>query len=255
MSETYWKAVRPDGTDFWTGTVRWLPKTPLKRPHTVRHPSSTCAVRDHSTSLAVSTDPTNLPGALWPMRLCRVEQVEDIIITDAYKRQSVAWRVVEEVDPSIRFGPQGPHVAALIARAREITGDEVEKFNAARESARDAARESARDAARESAVRKSRLVRRFESRWGRRSGNPLGSPLQNPLGSLLRCRSGHRFGCRLGCRLGRCSGARRPRSHRPTRVHPSPLRHLHPAVADRHRPHPPRRQELSHGLPGSTVRD
>ena len=148
MSETYWKAVRPDGTDFWTGTVRWLPKTPLKRPHTVRHPSSTCAVReDHSTSLAVSTDPTNLPGALWPMRLCRVEQVEDIIITDAYKRQSVAWRVVEEVDPSIRFGPQGPHVAALIARAREITGDEVEKFNVARESARDAARKSAWDAA------------------------------------------------------------------------------------------------------------
>ena len=147
MSETYWKAVRPDGTDFWTGTVRWLPKTPLKRPHTVRHPSSTCAVReDHSTSLAVSTDPTNLPGALWPMRLCRVEQVEDIIITDAYKRQSVAWRVVEEVDPSIRFGPQGPHVAALIARAREITGDEVEKFNAARESARDAVWKSARDA-------------------------------------------------------------------------------------------------------------
>lgn len=155
MSETYWKAVRPDGTDFWTGTVRWLPKTPLKRPHTVRHPSSTCAVReDHSTSLAVSTDPTNLLGALWPMRLCRVEQVEDIIITDAYERQSVAWRVVEEVDPSIRFGPQGPHVAALIARAREITGDEVEKFNAARESARDAVWNAARDAV-WNAVRKS----------------------------------------------------------------------------------------------------
>ena len=169
MSETYWKAVRPDGTDFWTGTVRWLPKTPLKRPHTVRHPSSTCAVReDHSTSLAVSTDPTNLPGALWPMRLCRVEQVEDIIITDAYKRQSVAWRVVEEVDPSIRFGPQGPHVAALIARAREITGDEVEKFNAARESARDAARESARDAASKAAGvagRESAWIAASESAW------------------------------------------------------------------------------------------
>ena len=169
MSETYWKAVRPDGTDFWTGTVRWLPKTPLKRPHTVRHPSSTCAVReDHSTSLAVSTDPTNLPGALWPMRLCRVEQVEDIIITDAYERQSVAWRVVEEVDPSIRFGPQGPHVAALIARAREITGDEVEKFNAARESARDAARESARDAASKAAGvagRESAWIAASESAW------------------------------------------------------------------------------------------
>lgn len=169
MSETYWKAVRPDGTDFWTGTVRWLSKTPLKRPHTVRHPSSTCAVReDHSTSLAVSTDPTNLPGALWPMRLCRVEQVEDIIITDAYERQSVAWRVVEEVDPSIRFGPQGPHVAALIARAREITGDEVEKFNAARESARDAVRESARDAASKAAGvdgRESAWIAASESAW------------------------------------------------------------------------------------------
>ena len=170
MSETYWKAVRPDGTDFWTGTVRWLPKTPLKRPHTVRHPSSTCAVReDHSTSLAVSTDPTNLPGALWPMRLCRVEQVEDIIITDAYERQSVAWRVVEEVDPSIRFGPQGPHVAALIARAREITGDEVEKFNAARDAARESARESARDAASKAAGvapgRESAWIAASESAW------------------------------------------------------------------------------------------
>ena len=165
MSETYWKAVRPDGTDFWTGTVRWLPKTPLKRPHTVRHPSSTCAVReDHSTSLAVSTDPTNLLGALWPMRLCRVEQVEDIIITDAYERQSVAWRVVEEVDPSIRFGPQGPHVAALIARAREITGDEVEKFNAARESARDAVWKSARDAASKAASKAAGVAGR-ESAW------------------------------------------------------------------------------------------
>ena len=165
MSETYWKAVRPDGTDFWTGTVRWLPKTPLKRPHTVRHPSSTCAVReDHSTSLAVSTDPTNLPGALWPMRLCRVEQVEDIIITDAYKRQSVAWRVVEEVDPSIRFGPQGLHVATLIARVRAITAGEVGRFdavwNAVRKSAWFAASKAAGVAGRESA-----WIAASESAW------------------------------------------------------------------------------------------
>ena len=147
-SETYWKAVRPDGTDFWSGTVRWLPRTPLKRARTVRHPSSTCAVEgDHSTSLAVSTDPTVLPGAGWPMRLCRVEQVEDITITDSTKRQSVAWRVVEEVDPAIRFGPQGPHVVALIARAGGITADEAERLAAARAAARDAARAAARDAA------------------------------------------------------------------------------------------------------------
>ena len=113
MNETYYKAVRPDGTDFWTGTVRWLPRTPLKRARTVRHPSSTRVVKgDHSTSLAVSTDPTELPGAGWPMRLCRVIPVGGMIITDTCKRQSLAWRVVEEVDPALRFGPQGPHVAA-----------------------------------------------------------------------------------------------------------------------------------------------
>jgi len=169
MSETYWKAVRPDGTDFWTGTVRWLPKTPLKRPPTVRHPSSTCPVKgDHPTSLAVSTDPTNLPGALWPMRLCRVEQVEDIIITDAYKRQSVAWRVVEEADPAIRFGPQGPHVAALVARVRAITAGEVGKFDVDQVAAWDASRDASRDAARVAAwfaASKAAGVAGRESAW------------------------------------------------------------------------------------------
>ena len=149
LTETYWKAVRPDGTDFWTGTVRWLPRTPLKRARIVRHPSSTCAVRgDHSTSLAVSTDPTVLPSASWPMRMCRVEPVEDVIITDTHKRQSVAWRVVEEVDPAIRFGPQGSHVAALVARAGGITAGEAERLDAARVAAWDAAWDAAGVAAR-----------------------------------------------------------------------------------------------------------
>ena len=152
MSETYWKAVRPDGTDFRTGTVRWLPRTPLKRARTVRHPSSTRAVKgDHSTSLAVSTDPTELPGASWPMRLCRVEPVEDVIITDSTKRQSVAWRVVEEVDPAIRFGPQGPHVAALITRAGAITAGGAAMLVAARVAASVAASVAARVAARDAA--------------------------------------------------------------------------------------------------------
>ena len=144
MTETYWKAARPDGTDFWTGTVRWLPRTPLKRSRIVRHPSSTCAVRgDHSTSLAVSTDPTKLHGAGWPMRLCRVEPVEDVIVTDTYKRQSLAWRVVEEVDPAIRFGQQGPHVVALIARARVLTAGWDAAWDAAWAAAWDAAWDAA----------------------------------------------------------------------------------------------------------------
>jgi hypothetical protein len=51
--------------------------------------------------------------------------------------------VVEEVDPAIRFGPQGPHVVALIARARVLTTGEAERLAAASVAARDAARVAA----------------------------------------------------------------------------------------------------------------
>ena len=153
MTETYWKAARLDGTDFYAGTVRWLPKSgPLRRSRIVRHPSSTRVVKgDHATSLAASTDPTELPGAGWPMRLCRVEPVEDVIITDTCKRQSLAWRVVEEVAAGLRFGPQGPHVAALIARAGALTAGEADRLPAAWAVAWDAARVAARSAARDAA--------------------------------------------------------------------------------------------------------
>ena len=104
MTTTYYKSVRPDGTDFFTGTVQWLPRkrSAKMRPRIVRHPTSPAAIYgDHSTSLAVSTDPTRIPGAKWPMRLCIVEPVGDALVieTDAYKRQSIAWRVVREIDP------------------------------------------------------------------------------------------------------------------------------------------------------------
>lgn len=122
---TYYKAVRPDGTDFWSGTVRWLPKSgPPKRTRVVRHPSSTLAVRgDHATSLAVSTNPTRLPGTGWPLRLAVVEPVEGcpVVVTDEHKRQAVAWRVVEEVPAHLRFGPMGEHVVALVDAVRAMT--------------------------------------------------------------------------------------------------------------------------------------
>lgn len=156
---TLYKATRPDGTDFHTGTVRWLPAThKLGRARTVRHPSNTVAVRGaHSTSLAVSTDPTRLPGARWPMRLAVVEPVAGVpvIETDTYKRQAIAWRVVAEVDPSIRFGPNGAHVAAVIdhefdwgaAQNAAWDADWAAAWNATRNAARDAARRAAWDAA------------------------------------------------------------------------------------------------------------
>ena len=153
---TYFKAVRPDGTDFWSGTVQWLPKTrPLGRTRIVRHPTSTVAVRgEHGTSFAVSTDPTRLPGAGWPLRLCEVEPLDGaaVIETDQYKRQAVAWRVVREIEPHLRFGPMGVHVASLIERARTLTLDEALALGTAWEAAWDAAWFAAREAAREAAI-------------------------------------------------------------------------------------------------------
>lgn len=67
----YYKAIRPDGTDFYTGTVQWAPeKTKARKGRLVKHPTSTRAVAGEldarcETFLSVSTDPTQPPGAEW----------------------------------------------------------------------------------------------------------------------------------------------------------------------------------------------
>ena len=53
----------------------------------------------------------------------------------------------DELDPSVRFGPQGVHVAALIERAGTLTPTEARALYAARSAARGAARYAARYAA------------------------------------------------------------------------------------------------------------
>ena len=147
---TYYKAVRGDGTDFYAGTVHWVPEDGTY-PHTVTHPTSTEAIAgDHSTSLAVSTDPTRLPGASWPMRLLTVEASDAPVIEthEHNKRQAVAWVVTGEVEAHLRFGPQGVHVAALIEAMRTMTPEQARTARAAaRDAAWDAARYAARDAA------------------------------------------------------------------------------------------------------------
>ena len=52
------------------------------------------------------------------------------------------WKF-EEVGPAIRFEQQGPHVVALIARARVLTAGEAERLAAARAAAWAAARDAA----------------------------------------------------------------------------------------------------------------
>ena len=151
----YYKAVRPDGTDFYTGTVQWAtPGRGRTRPRTVKHPTAKQVGGDASGYLSVSTVPTDCTGMQWPCRLLTVEPVEGHEVTIPnpddmpHKRASVAWRVTGEVDAYAALGPQSAQIATLIRRAATITEDEARRLRAAWHAAWDAAWDAARGAAR-----------------------------------------------------------------------------------------------------------
>ena len=153
---TYFKAVHMDGTDFYTGIVRWLPPVGEPLPEgglIVRHPTARKRTTGNAVRyLSVATVPTDCTGMEWPCRLARVERTRAAVWQpepDALpnKAASWQWRVVEELDATLTLGPQGREVAALIERAARLTGDEVAGLATAWCAAGDAARVAARDAA------------------------------------------------------------------------------------------------------------
>ena len=170
---TYYKAVRPDGTDFFSGKVRWLPPAGEPLPEgglIVRHPTAATPSfgYDAADYLSVSTEPANCTGMQWPCRLALVEAADAAVWTpDAIalpnKRAAVVWLVTAEVDAWQALGPQGREVAAIIDRTARLTVDELDRLAAARDAARnaawsaawvaawDAARDAAQDAARDAA--------------------------------------------------------------------------------------------------------
>ena len=154
---TYYKAVRPDGTDFRTGTVRWLPPVGDPMPGggmVVTHPTSRKRTDGGADGyLSVATVATECTGMRWPCRLAVVEPTRAAVWapdpgTLPSKRASWQWRVVAEIDAHQALGPQGPEVAAIIDRARMLTTDELRQLGAARGAARGAAWDAARGAAR-----------------------------------------------------------------------------------------------------------
>jgi len=154
VPETYWKSVRPDGTDFHTGTVQWAtPGAGRTRPRTVKHPTAKQVGAGASGYLSVSTVPTECTGMEWPCRLLTVEPVEGYPVTTPepgalpHKRASVAWRVTGEVDAHAALGPQAAQVAALIGRVAAITEDEARRLRAAQNASWYAAWGAAQDAA------------------------------------------------------------------------------------------------------------
>jgi hypothetical protein len=147
----YYKATRPDGTDFRTGTIQYLVG------HVVEHPTSkrfgVMESNRSSTYLSVSVEPGEvLTGGSWPCRLFRVEPVgRTVKCTDGaygFKRGCRAMRVVEELPAYEALGPNGAEVAAIIDRAGRLTVDEARRLAAARAAAWDAAWSAAWSAAR-----------------------------------------------------------------------------------------------------------
>ena len=163
---TYWKAVREDGTDFYSGTVRWAPEQgdiPAEGI-AVAHPTSTAWGEDHSTHLCASTSPTDCTGFKWPCRLLEMEPVAEVHEHAGSKVSALSWRVVRELPAMQALGPQGAAVAALIDGLRRLDAEALARladargaawdavWDAVRGAARDAVRIAAWDAARDAAV-------------------------------------------------------------------------------------------------------
>ena len=144
---TYFKAVRPDGTDFRTGTIDYaaaLGGEPVTLPVV---PDPECCT---SNVLHASTVPAEtLLGGSWPCRLFEVTGTP--VAEEGQKRGFFSLVVVREVDAHQALGPQGEQVAALIGRVGKLTVGEAEKLVATREAALDSAREAALASAREAA--------------------------------------------------------------------------------------------------------
>ena len=146
---TYYKAIRPDGTDFYTGTVQWAPESgdiPAEGI-VVTHPTSTKWEFGHKTHLCASTSPTGCTGFKWPCRLLEVEPVAEVHEHEGCKVSALSWRVVRELPAMQALGPQGAAVAALIDGLRRLDAEALARLADARDAAWYAARDAAWDAA------------------------------------------------------------------------------------------------------------
>ena len=154
---TYYKAIRPDGTDFHSGTVQWAPVQggiPAEGL-VVTHPTSTEWGNYHSTHLCASTSPTGCTGFKWPCRLLEVEPVSEVHEHGGCKVSALSWRVLRELPAMQALGPQGAAVAALIDGLRRLGAEALARLAdawSAWDAARDAAWAAAWDAAWDAAV-------------------------------------------------------------------------------------------------------
>ena len=140
MDLTYWKATRPDGTDFHTGTVDYATALASGEPLPELRGGATFP---GGGWYHLATVPTECVGMSWPCRLFEVEPVDDLggdRPRHEHKVGATAVRVLAEVDAHVALGPQGVQVAAFIERCATLTADDVRRLGAAWCAARGASR-------------------------------------------------------------------------------------------------------------------
>ena len=142
---TCYKALRPDGTDFATGTTkprkgRWLPR--------IDGDLIMCQRGYHVSDAVAET----LIGGSWPCKLARVEIPDGEWERQGHKLVVPTYRVVEWLPAWQALGPNGEDIAALIERAKRLTDTEAQRLYAARSAAEDAAEDAAWSAAWSAAV-------------------------------------------------------------------------------------------------------
>ena len=138
----FFKATRPDGTDFYTATVDYAAALESGEPL----PELSGGEFPGTGWYHVGVQSTSCAGMSWPCRLFVVEPV-GLEHVGAEKAGCRSLRVVEERPAHEVFGPQGVQVVELLNRCASLTAGEGRQMVAARSAVRSAAWDAAWDAA------------------------------------------------------------------------------------------------------------
>jgi hypothetical protein len=149
--QVFYKATRPDGTDFYSGTILYKVGRRV-RPAKYVGPRKICG----PGLLHASTIPAmSLVGGSWPCRLFEVtgRPVAGLNSKYPYKAGFLQLRVEQEIPSHLSLGPNGEAVIRLLDRAKILETEEIYRLTAASYAAGGKARRAAWDAARRASRR------------------------------------------------------------------------------------------------------
>ena len=146
MTQTFFKATRPDGTSFHDATTMWEVGRVTRLPARETPGDRLCG---RGVLHAATVETETLAGGSWPCRLFTVEPVGDLVVSAAHPRKvgCHAWKVTGELEPWRVFGPQGRLVVRLVDQAGSLTLKQAQRIDAARDAAWSATRSAAWSAA------------------------------------------------------------------------------------------------------------